>query len=79
MGVPLVITLANVTEMLYMEVLKIIVSTMFRFCHFIVVPCVLSEHLFIIITSILLSKSARNTAAVMKGCAYLLLVAEEEE
>ena len=35
MGVSLVITSANVTEMAYMEVLRIIVSAMFGFCHFI--------------------------------------------
>ena len=49
MGVSLVITSANVTEIPYMEVLKIVVSTMFGFRHFIrhyrscMLPCVLNE------------------------------------
>ena len=49
MGLSLVITFANVTEILYMKVLKIVVSTMFGFCHFIrqywscMLPCALNE------------------------------------
>ena len=49
MGVSLVITSANVTEIPYMEVLKIVVSAMFGFRHFIrqywscMLPCMLNE------------------------------------
>ena len=49
MGVSLVITSANVTEIPYMEVLKIVVSAMFGFRRFIrqywscMLPCVLDE------------------------------------
>ena len=52
MGVSLVITSANVTEIPYMEVLKIVVSAMFGFCRFIrqywscMLPCVPDELLF---------------------------------
>ena len=35
MGVSLLLTSANITEMPYMNILKIIVSAMFGFCHFI--------------------------------------------
>ena len=49
MGISLVITSANVTEIPYMEVLKIVVSAMFGFRRFIrqywscMLPCVLNE------------------------------------
>ena len=65
MGVLLVITSTNITEMPYMEVLKIIVSTMFGFRHFVrqywscMLSCTLDELLimytnnYVSITSII--------------------------